>query len=60
MGANGNGPDQHVQMLVDVVVPKGHVLFNRLADLIDLLNAELHRQGLQESVWVVRLPEDRA
>lgn len=59
MGANGSEPDQHVQMLVDVVVPVGHDLFGRLASLIDLLNAELHRHGLQESVWVARLPEDR-
>jgi hypothetical protein len=60
MGANGDGPDQHVQMLVDVVVPYGHELFGRLAELIELLSAELHRHGLQEAVWVARLPEDRA
>ncbi len=59
MGANATGPDQHVQMLVDVVVPYGHEVFGHLASLIDLINAELHRNGLHETVWIARLPQDR-
>lgn len=50
----------HVQMVVDVVIPTDKEPFLYLVDLVELLNSELHRHGLQESVWVVRPPELRA
>lgn len=50
--------ERHVQMLVDVVVPEDAV-WEGLTALIEVLNLELARQGLMETVWVARLPEDR-
>lgn len=52
--------DKHVQMLLDVVVPEGEETFMYLAELIQDINSFLHRKGVQESVWAVRLPEDRS
>lgn len=48
----------HLQMLVDVVVSDDDP-FLTLVKIIELLNSELARHGLQETVWVARLPEDR-
>lgn len=51
--------DRHVQMLLDVVVPGDQEPMLYLAELIQDVNVLLHRKGVQESVWAVRLPEDR-
>lgn len=53
------GEGQHVQLLVDVVVPEGVDRWMFLTVLVEELNAVLHRSGLHESVWVVPGPDEQ-